>query len=138
MSLEKSEAVKVRFENFTQYAKSFPKPVSVLLKQLYQIIREEVPEAIPVISYNMPAFKLEGILVYFAGYKNHIGFYPMASTIKNFSKEMAIFKSAKGSVQFPITQPLPEPLIRKMIQFRLNENKKKAAAKKSKLIKKKH
>ena len=112
-----------------EYICSFPTDTQKLLKQLRLTIRETAPEAEEVISYQMPAFKLNGMLVYFAGYKNHIGFYPTASGISAFKVELSDYKSSKGSVQFPLDKPLPLELIRKIVQFRIHENLLKAQTK---------
>lgn len=105
-----------------EYICSFPMGTQKLLKQLRVTIRETAPEAEEVISYQMPAFKLNGMLVYFAGYKNHIGFYPTASGISAFKLELSHYKCSKGTVQFPLDKPLPLELIRKIVQFRMHEN----------------
>jgi uncharacterized protein YdhG (YjbR/CyaY superfamily) len=111
------------------YINSFPAGTQKLLNQLRATIREAAPEAEEVISYQMPAFKLDGMLVYFAGYKKHIGFYPTASGISAFKIELSDYKSSKGSVQFPLDKPLPLELIRKIVQFRMHENLLKAQIK---------
>lgn len=108
--------------NFEEYIVSFPDEVRKLLIQMREIIQTSAPEAEEIISYQMPAYKYKGILVYFAGYKNHIGFYPTSSGIENFKTELSAYKMSKGSVQFPINQPLPEKLIRDIVIFRLKEN----------------
>lgn len=105
-----------------EYIGSFPIGTQKYLKHLRETIRETAPEAEEVISYQMPAFKLNGMLIYFAGYKNHIGFYPTASGINAFKVELSDYKSSKGSVQFPLDKPLPIDLIRKIVQFRIHEN----------------
>jgi uncharacterized protein YdhG (YjbR/CyaY superfamily) len=92
------------------------------LMQIRQTIKTSAPEAEELISYNMPAFKYHGILVYFAGYKNHIGFYALPSGQKAFEKELSIYKQGKGSVQFPLDKPMPLALIKKMVKFRVKEN----------------
>jgi uncharacterized protein YdhG (YjbR/CyaY superfamily) len=84
------------------------------------------PEAVETISYQMPAFRLDGVLVYFAGFKNHIGFYPRTSAIVKFSKELAKYEHAKGSVRFPHDEPLPLSLVTRMVEFRKRENRAKA------------
>ncbi len=112
-----------------EYIGSFPTDTQELLKQLLATIRETAPEAEEVISYQMPAFKLNGMLVYFAGYKNHIGFYPTSSGISAFKDELSNYKSSKGTVQFPLDKPLPLELIRKIVQFRIHENFHKAQIK---------
>jgi uncharacterized protein YdhG (YjbR/CyaY superfamily) len=92
------------------------------LEKLRSTIRAAAPKAEEVISYQMPAFKLHGMLVYFAAYKNHIGFYPTSSSIAAFKKELVNYKTSKGTVQFPIDKPLPLALISKIVRFRVREN----------------
>lgn len=110
-----------------EYIAGFPKDIQIILEQLRTTIRKAAPEAEEVISYQMPAFKLSGMLVYFAGYKNHIGFYPTPSAIEAFKKELSEYKGAKGSVQFPLEKPLPLKLITKIVKFRVIENLEKAS-----------
>jgi uncharacterized protein YdhG (YjbR/CyaY superfamily) len=112
------------------YISGFPKETQKLLKQVRAAIKEVAPKAEEVISYSMPGYKLNGMLVWFAGHTNHIGFYPMGSGITNFKKELSVYKSAKGSVQFPLDEPLPIALIKKVVKFRLAENLQKAKTKK--------
>ena len=114
------------------YIAGFPKDAQTLLEQLRTAIMKAAPDAEEVISYQMPAYKYFGMLVYFAGYKNHIGFYPGAAGIETFKKELSIYKGAKGSVQFPLDKPLPIQLIAKIVAFRGKENLKRAAATKNK------
>ncbi|MEN9440292.1 MAG: hypothetical protein RLZ33_368 [Bacteroidota bacterium] len=104
------------------YISTFPSEVQERLELIRSTIRAAAPEAEEVISYKMPAYKLKGILVYFAGYKNHIGFYPGANGISHFQEEIKIYKNAKGSVQFPHTSPLPLDLVTKIVKFRRDEN----------------
>jgi uncharacterized protein YdhG (YjbR/CyaY superfamily) len=104
------------------YIQSFPPEVKKMLQQLRATIRKTAPKAIEKISYGMPAYMLNGRLVYFAGYKKHIGFYPMPGPIKKFKKEISAYKSSKGAVQFPLDRPLPVKLISQMIKFRMMEN----------------
>ena len=85
-------------------------------------IREAAPEAREAISYRMPTFKLNGNLVHFAAFKNHIGFYPTPSGIEQFKKELSLYKWAKGSVQFPLDKPIPFDLVKKIVIFRVKEN----------------
>lgn len=105
-----------------EYIRQFPKDVQVLLQEIRQVIREAAPEADEKISYQMPTFFLDGNLVHFAAYKNHIGFYPAPSGIEKFKEELSKYKSAKGSVQFPLKEPMPFDLIRKIVVFRMAEN----------------
>lgn len=112
------------------YIASFPLPVQTILRQIRALVRETAPEAQEAISYGMPTFKLHGNLVHFAAYKSHIGFYPVPSGIEAFQAELSAYKMGKGSVQFPLDQPMPYDLIRRIVAFRVDENQAKAAAKK--------
>lgn len=105
-----------------QYIDGFPESTRQLLEQVRDTIKKAAPGAEEVISYKMPAYKYHGMLVYFAGYKNHIGFYPTGSGIEKFKKELSGYKGAKGSVQFPIDKPLPLNTISKIVAFRVQEN----------------
>jgi len=116
-------------ENIDQYIAQFENTVQQLLMTMRSTINKVVPEAQECINYGMPTFKLNGNLVHFAGYKNHIGFYPTPSAISAFATEISEYKWAKGSVQFPIDEPLPLDLIRRMVEFRVNENLAKPKAK---------
>jgi len=118
--------------NIDQYIAGFPEATKLLLEKVRTAIKKAAPQAEEVISYNMPAYKLNGILVWFAGYKNHIGFYPMASGIETFKKELSVYKGAKGSVQFPLNKPIPLALITKIVKFRVKENLEKAKNKSKK------
>jgi len=126
-------------KNTDEYIKQFPPKQQVALEQIRKAIKAAAPGAEEVISYNMPAYKYNGMLVYFAGYEHHIGFYPTPSGIEAFKKELAVYKNAKGSVQFPLDKPMPLALVKKMVQFRVKENsekiKSKPAAAKSKTTK---
>lgn len=119
-------------QNINEYIASFPVEVQLMLEEMRAAIKKAAPEAKEKISYQMPAFEFNGILVYFAGYKNHIGFYPAGSGIENFRKEISGYKSSKGTVQFPLNQPLPVDLITQMVEFRVHENLEKAELKKAK------
>jgi len=101
------------------------------LKQIREAIKSTAPDAEEVISYLMPAYKQNGMLVFFAGYKNHIGFYPTASGIENFKNVIAKYKWSKGAIQFPLDKPLPINLIKKIVKYKLKENEGKAALVKS-------
>jgi len=112
-----------------KYIAGFPEKTQRLLQQIRGRIKKAAPMAEEIISYQMPAYKYRGMLVYFAGYKNHIGFYPTASGIAGFKKEISAFKAAKGSVQFPLDKPLPLELISRIVEFRVKENLEKATNK---------
>jgi uncharacterized protein YdhG (YjbR/CyaY superfamily) len=116
--------------NIETYINTFPPETQQLLQQLRATILKAAPLAQEVISYGMPAYKLNGMLVYFAGYAKHIGFYPMASAIQLFKNELAGYKTAKGSIQFPLNKKLPVALIIKMVKFRVKENEEKVRGKK--------
>ncbi len=93
-----------------------------ILRKLRAVIKEAAPKAEERISYQMPAFYQNGMLVWFGAHKNHIGFYPKGSGVEAFKAELARYKGAKGSVQFPLDERLPYPLIRKIVKFRVAEN----------------
>jgi uncharacterized protein YdhG (YjbR/CyaY superfamily) len=92
------------------------------MKEIRQAIKEVAPNAQKTISYQMPAFKQNGILVWFAAHKNHIGFYPRVSAIEAFKDKLASYEVSKGTVQFPLDEPIPFGLIKEMVQFRVKEN----------------
>ncbi len=115
-----------------EYIDAFPKEVQQLLNEVRQTIKKAAPAAEELISYAMPAYKLNSALVYFAGYKNHIGFYATPTGHKAFKKELSNYKEGKGSVQFPIDEPLPLSLITRIVKFRVKENEAKAKIKKAK------
>ncbi|GBF40610.1 iron chaperone [Leptospira johnsonii] len=123
------DKIKNTFQSIDEYIKTFPKEVQSILQELRKTIQETAPEASEKISYQIPTFYLNGNLVHFAAYKNHIGFYPGASGIAKFKKEIDKYKNAKGSVQFPINQPLPFDLVRKIVKFRVGEFMKKVPKK---------
>lgn len=109
-----------------KYISGFPYDIQTLLEEIRKTIREAAPEAAETIKYAMPTFVLNGNLVHFAAFKNHIGFYPVPSGIEAFKKELSVYKGAKGSVQFPLDKPLPLELITKIVNFRVIENLQKA------------
>jgi uncharacterized protein YdhG (YjbR/CyaY superfamily) len=109
-----------------EYILKFPSETQEQLSAIRHIIQKAAPDAEEVISYGMPAYKSGSILVYFAGYKNHIGFYPTASGIENFKEHFTDYKWSKGAVQFPVNKPLPEKLITAIVKFRINEVQQKA------------
>src|SRR5512147_1043370 len=115
-------ATRRHFETIDEYISTFPEDVQSILNQLRQAVKETAPEAEETINYQMPTFTLNGNLVHFAAFRNHIGFYPTPSGIEAFKRELAPYKMAKGSVQFPIDQPLPLPLIRRIVEYRVQEN----------------
>jgi uncharacterized protein YdhG (YjbR/CyaY superfamily) len=127
---------KRQFKTIDEYIDTFPKRVQHILNELRHAIKGAAPEAEETINYGIPTFTLNGNLVHFAAFENHIGFYPTPSGMEAFKQELSSYKGAKGSVQFPITQALPLPLIRRIVEFRVRENlerkrKKQGSGKKS-------
>lgn len=119
---------RTQFTTIDEYIGTFPEDVQLRLQKIRETIRMEAPAAEEKISYQIPAFALNGNLVWFAAYKNHIGFYPMTTAIRTFKKDLSRYKVSKGTIQFPLDEPLPLPLIKKIVKFRIKENltKKKA------------
>jgi len=120
-SVGTKESKKV-YQTIDEYILLFPPNVQEILINIKNLIREEVPDVTEKISYQMPTFVLYGNLVHFAAYTNHIGLYPTPSGMEAFQKELSIYKSGKGSVQFPLDKPIPYDLIREIVKFRVKEN----------------
>ena len=114
------------YTTIDEYIATFPADVQAILQKIRATIRACAPDATEAISSHMPTFKLNGNLVHFAAFKNHIGFYPVPSGIEKFKKELARYPQGKGSVQFPLDQPIPYALIEKIVKFRVKENLAKA------------
>ncbi len=110
-------------KNVDDYIKNFPPEIQKQLKQMRSIVNEAAPDATEKISYAMPTLFMNGNLVHYAAYKNHIGFYPTPSGIRAFMEEISKFKNSKGAVQFPVNRPLPAGLIKKIVKFRVKENR---------------
>lgn len=111
------------------YVAGFPVKTQEILEQIRETIKKAAPDAEEVISYKMLAYKLNGILVYFAAYKNHIGFYPTGKGIEAFKNELTKYNWSKGTIQFPLNKPIPFGLITKIVTFRVKENLQKAKKK---------
>ena len=116
-------------QTIDEYIAGFPTDVQDVLQKIRKTIHEAAPEATEKISYQMPTFYLKGNLVHFAAFKEHIGFYPVPTGIEKFKQELSVYKQGKGSVQFPLDQPMPYDLITKIVKFRVKENMAAAAAK---------
>jgi len=115
----------MQFTTIDEYIQTFPEDIQKILEKIRKTIREVAPEAEETISYQMPAFTFNGKnLVYFAAWKHHIGFYATPSGNEAFRKELEPYKGAKGSIQFPIDEPIPYDLVRKIVLFRMKENTK--------------
>ncbi len=122
-------------DSIEAYIAQFPVDVQKILQKIRTIVQLAAPGATEAIKYQIPTFVLDGNLVHFAAYAKHIGFYPTASGIENFKNELSSYKSARGSVQFPLDQAIPFSLIKKIVKFRVKETNNKArnsASKKSK------
>lgn len=119
-------------KDINDYVAGFAPEVQQLLEKVRSTIQKAAPEAVEAISYGMPAFKLNGNLVYFAAFKSHIGFYALPSGNEAFQKELSQYKTGKGSIQFPFNKPLPLELITKIVKFRIEENTQKVELKKKK------
>ena len=116
--------MKKNFDTIDEYLAAFPKNVQNILQQIRQAIKEAAPEAEETISYNMPAFKLNGNLVWFGAFKKHIGFYPRESAIEASKERLVGYEVSKvqGTVKFPLDKPIPLDLIKEMVKFRVKEN----------------
>lgn len=114
------------------YIASFPKAAQSAMNDIYATIKETASDAKEKISYGIPAFEWNGPLVYFGGFKNHIGLYALPSGNAAFRKELQQFKTGKGSIQFPLEKPMPLDLIRRIVKFRMEENLTKASQKRKK------
>ena len=107
-----------------EYISQFPEETQKILQEIRNLIKKIAPDCEENISYGMPAYKTNGKpLVYFAGYKHYIGFYATPNAHEAFKRELSEFKQGKGSVQFPLNQPMPYNLIKRMIKFKIQENK---------------
>lgn len=113
------------FININAYINDFPEEIQTILEQIRATIQQAAPEAKEAIKYGMPTFVLNGNLVHFAAYKNHIGFYPAPTGIEAFIKELEVYRTGKGTIQFPIDKPIPFDLITKVVKYRIEENLKK-------------
>jgi len=113
--------VKTKFTSVEEYLASFPENIKVRLLEIREAIKKTVPEADEVISYNIPAFKLKTVLVWYAGYKKHIGFYPVGEGSEAFGEELSAYKLSKGTVRFPLDQPIPADLVREIVKYRKKE-----------------
>jgi uncharacterized protein YdhG (YjbR/CyaY superfamily) len=115
-------------KNIDEYIANFPRDVQEILEVLRATIKKAAPEAEETINYQIPTFTLKGNLVHFAAYKNHIGFYPTPTGIEKFKSELSAYEGAKGSVKFPLDEPIPFDLISKIVAFRVKENLERAEA----------
>ena len=120
----------IKFKTVNEYFSVLPLNTRSILEDVRKIIKLAAPQAAEVISYNMPAFKLNRVLVYYAAHEKYIGFYPTAAPIEVFKNELSPYKWSKGAIQFPIGQPIPFDLISKIVKFRVQQDMEKAEKKK--------
>lgn len=116
-------------KSIDEYILLYPQEIQEILNTIRKVIKDSAPNAEEKISYGMPTFALNGNLVHFAAYKNHIGFYPSSSGISSFQQELSEYKTSKGAVQFPIGKPVPYELISQIVKYRVAENQSKAEEK---------
>ena len=116
--------IAIKPKNVDEYIASFPNDIQEILEAIRGTIIKAAPQAVEVIRYNMPAYKQNAVLVYFAAYKNHIGFYPTSSPIRVFKDDLKDYKTSKGAIQFPLYKPLPHKLITKIVHYKVTEDKK--------------
>ena len=109
----------IKFSTVDEYISSFPEPTAKKLTQIREIVKKLAPGAKEIISYNMPAFKMRKILLYYAGHSHHIGFYALPKVYDEFKKEMSKYKTGKGSIQFPLNEELPMDLIKRIIEYKI-------------------
>jgi uncharacterized protein YdhG (YjbR/CyaY superfamily) len=113
---------KKAYKTIDEYIARADETVRPKLEQIRRVIKAAAPEAQEAISYSMPAFKQNGVLVYFAAFRDHVGFFPTASGVANFKKELAEYDTSKGTIRFPLDKPIPFELIEKIVKFRVKEN----------------
>lgn len=114
--------ISTKYKTVSEYFKSLTKEQRLVLEKFRHLIREIIPDAEEIISYNMPSFKLNEVIVWYAIYKKHIGFYPKTAAIKYFDKALKGYKTSKGAIQFPLDKKIPEALVKKIVKFRIKES----------------
>ncbi len=114
--------MKTKFKTIEEYIDSFPENIQVSLREVRQAVREAAPQAEETISYQMPAYCQNGILVYFAAFKDHIGFFPTANGVEAFKDKLSNYQTSKGTIRFPLNDPLPLQLVKEIVQFRVKQN----------------
>jgi len=121
-----------KFESVDEYIASFHERQQQLLQQIRSTIKKAAPKATECISYNMPAYRQHGVLVYFAAHKKHIGFFPPSMPIKIFTGHRPVYQTSKGDIHIPFYKPIPATLVKKIVKYRMEEDAMKALAKKKK------
>lgn len=110
------------YKNINEYIKQYPKEVQGILKKMRATIKSAAPQATEAIKYGIPTFVLNGNLVHFGGFKNHVSFFPTSSPVSVFKKDLSKYKVSKGTIRFPINKPIPYGLIKKIVRFRVRQN----------------
>jgi uncharacterized protein YdhG (YjbR/CyaY superfamily) len=123
---------KTKPKDIDEYIAGFPGNVQEVLQKIRNTIKKNAPEATETIKYEMPTFLYKGNLVYFAAFKNHIGFYPPVTGLEKFKKELSVYEGPKGSLKFPLDKPIPYDLISEIVMFRVKENSQRAESKSKK------
>lgn len=118
----KNMAPKKVFRTVDEYIATFPRDAQTVLEELRHVIRDSAPGAKEAISYQIPVFRLNGDLVWFAAFKGHIGFYPRASAVEAFKEKLSKYEVSKGTIKFPLNEPIPFDLIKEIVRFRVKEN----------------
>ena len=113
------------FKDIDSYIQSAPKEARTLLKEMRALVKKAAPDAKEAITYGIPTYKLNGNLVHFGGFKDHVSFFPTSSGVSAFKKELSKYRTTKGTIQFPLDKPLPLDLIKRIVAFRLKENMRK-------------
>ncbi len=113
---------KANFKSVDEYIESFPDEIQIILQKIRKTIKKAAPKSKEVISYQMPAFKQNSVLVYFAAFKNHIGFFPTSKPIEIFKDKLTAYKTSKGTIQFPLNKKIPFDLITEITKFRLKDD----------------
>lgn len=112
-----------QYKTIDEYITQFPVELQQTLTEIRKVIHEAAPEATEAISYQMPTFKLNGNLIHFAAFKNHIGIYPTPTGIEEFKKELSEYTTSKGAIQFPLDKPFPFELLKRIVDFRVKQNR---------------
>jgi uncharacterized protein YdhG (YjbR/CyaY superfamily) len=115
-------ASRKQFKTIDEYIATFPTSVQVVLEEMQRAIQEAAPQADEAISYQMPAFKQNGVLVWFAAFKDHIGFFPTALGVEAFKDELSGYATSKGTIHFPLDKPIPIDLVKRIVRFRVKQN----------------
>jgi uncharacterized protein YdhG (YjbR/CyaY superfamily) len=121
---------KKTFKTVDEYIATFPKETQIILEHVRKAVKDAAPQAKETISYQMPAYRLNGILVWFAAFKNHIGFFPKVSAMEVFKKDLTKYEVSKGTIRFPLDEPIPIALIKKIVKYRVTEDTEKEKLKK--------